>query len=59
MAAPKIDGGQVDDVGGGAHPLQQLADHNNAEHGHADAADEGQGDGGVDAAADVVVPPGP
>ena len=54
----QIDGGQVDNIGGGGHPLQQLPDHNGAEEHHGDSADQRQGHSGVDAAAHLVVPPG-
>ena len=55
----QVDGGQADNVGGRGHPLQKLADHRHPEDHHGDAADQGQGHGGVDAMADVVVPPRP
>ena len=55
----QVHSGQVDDIGGGGHPLQQLPGHSHAKCRHNNAAGQGQGHGGVDTAAHIVVPPRP
>ena len=55
----QIYGGQVDDIGGGGHPFQQLTDHDHPEEHHGYAAGHGQGHGGVDALTHVVMPSRP
>ena len=54
----QIDRGQINDISGRGHPFQQLTDHNDAKNHHNHAADERQGDGGMDILSHAVIPAG-
>lgn len=56
---PQVHGGQADDVLRGAHELQHLPAQQQAQAHQHHAADQGQGDGGVDAVPHILLPAGP
>ena len=56
---PQIDGGQIDHVRRGRGPDQQLPGQSHPQHRQKHAADERDGDGGVDAAAYILLPAAP